>query len=121
MQLSRAPGQVDGWMVGPSQTMTPVVNRGGEARPARHRLHRQEGREHLVRVSSTRGIALGRQAKRNAGFPEIFVLPSLSGAARSHWSIADAHACFCATIKAGNTAAVFESEPSVSGSHRNTP
>jgi len=116
----RAPGQVDGWMVGTSPTMTTVVNRAGEARPARHRLHRQEGREHLVRVSSTRGIALGRQAKRNAGFPEIFVLPS-PGAARCYWSIADAHACFCATIKAGNTAAVFESEPSASGSHRNTP
>jgi TDG/mug DNA glycosylase family protein len=40
------------------------------------------------RVSSTRGIALGRQAERPAGFPEIFVLASPSGAARSHWSLA---------------------------------
>jgi double-stranded uracil-DNA glycosylase len=41
-----------------------------------------------LRVSSTRGIALGRQADRPADFPEAFVLPSPSGAARSHWSIA---------------------------------
>lgn len=40
------------------------------------------------RVSSTRGIALGRQTDRPAGFPEVFVLPSPSGAARSHWSLA---------------------------------
>ena len=48
------------------------------------------------RVSSTRGMqfgrqsehALARQAERPAGFPEVFVLPSPSGAARSHWSLA---------------------------------
>ena len=40
------------------------------------------------RVSSTRGIALGRQTDRPARFPEVFVLPSPSGAARSHWSLA---------------------------------
>jgi double-stranded uracil-DNA glycosylase len=39
------------------------------------------------RVSSTRGISFGRQAERPAGFPELFVLPSPSGAARSHWSL----------------------------------
>jgi hypothetical protein len=75
-------------MVGTSPTMTPVVNRANEARPPHHRLHQQEGRASLwLRVSSTRGIAFGRQAKRNAGFPEIFVLPSPSGAARSPWTI----------------------------------
>jgi TDG/mug DNA glycosylase family protein len=41
-----------------------------------------------LRVSSTHGIALGRQANAPANFPEVFVLPSPSGAARSHWSIA---------------------------------
>jgi TDG/mug DNA glycosylase family protein len=58
-------------------------------------------------VSSTRGIEFGRQREhpagkvggqsgsrtsgkreRHAGFPEVFVLPSPSGAARSHWDIA---------------------------------
>ncbi|WP_164935397.1 mismatch-specific DNA-glycosylase [Bradyrhizobium guangzhouense] len=32
------------------------------------------------------GIALGRQ-KRDAGLPEIFVLPSPSGAASGHWTL----------------------------------
>jgi double-stranded uracil-DNA glycosylase len=45
------------------------------------------------RVSSTRGIEFGRQsgspsATELGGFPEVFVLPSPSGAARSHWDIA---------------------------------
>jgi hypothetical protein len=58
------------------------------------------------RVSSTRGIEFGRQREcltgavaghsegrsgrkpePHSGFPEVFVLPSLSGAARSHWDI----------------------------------
>lgn len=36
----------------------------------------------------TRTIAYGRQTTRPPNFPEVFVLPSPSGAARSHWSIA---------------------------------
>jgi TDG/mug DNA glycosylase family protein len=37
---------------------------------------------------ATRTIAYGRQTTRPPNFPEVFVLPSPSGAARSHWSIA---------------------------------
>ena len=37
---------------------------------------------------ATRTITYGRQAEPGIDFPEIFVLPSPSGAARSHWSIA---------------------------------
>ena len=37
---------------------------------------------------STRAIPYGRQPERPADFPEVFVLPSPSGAARSYWSIA---------------------------------
>ena len=40
----------------------------------------------LGRATGT--IAYGRQAERGIDFPEVFVLPSPSGAARSHWSIA---------------------------------
>ena len=35
----------------------------------------------------TKTISYGRQGIRPADFPEFFVLPSPSGAARSHWSI----------------------------------
>ena len=41
----------------------------------------------FLRASSTRGIAFGRRAKLPADFPEVFVLPSPSGAARGHWSV----------------------------------
>jgi double-stranded uracil-DNA glycosylase len=40
----------------------------------------------LGRATDT--IAYGRQAEHGIDFPKIFVLPSPSGAARSHWSIA---------------------------------
>lgn len=36
----------------------------------------------------TRRLTYGRQTTRSRGLPEVFVLPSPSGAARSHWSIA---------------------------------
>jgi TDG/mug DNA glycosylase family protein len=35
-----------------------------------------------------RAVAYGRQTERSIDFPEVFVLPSPSGAARSHWRIA---------------------------------
>jgi double-stranded uracil-DNA glycosylase len=38
--------------------------------------------------NATREIAYGRQPGRRRRLPEVFVLPSPSGAARSHWSIA---------------------------------
>jgi TDG/mug DNA glycosylase family protein len=38
--------------------------------------------------AATRAILYGRQPTRPTNFPEVFVLPSPSGAARSHWSIA---------------------------------
>ena len=37
---------------------------------------------------ATRAIPYGRQPERPADFPEVFVLPSPSGAARSYWDIA---------------------------------
>lgn len=37
---------------------------------------------------ATRAIPHGRQLERPAEFPEVFVLPSPSGAARSYWDIA---------------------------------
>ena len=37
---------------------------------------------------ATRTIAYGRQPERPADFPEVFVLPSPSGAACSYWDIA---------------------------------
>jgi TDG/mug DNA glycosylase family protein len=37
---------------------------------------------------ATRAIAYGRQPPNAPDFPEVFVLPSPSGAARSYWSIA---------------------------------
>jgi double-stranded uracil-DNA glycosylase len=37
--------------------------------------------------NTTRAISYGRQQDRPADFPEAFVLPSPSGAARGHWSI----------------------------------
>jgi TDG/mug DNA glycosylase family protein len=37
---------------------------------------------------TTRAIPYGRLAERPADFPEAFVLPSPSGAARSYWDIA---------------------------------
>ena len=37
---------------------------------------------------ATHAIVYGRQTKRPADFPEVFVLPSPSGAARSYWSVA---------------------------------
>jgi double-stranded uracil-DNA glycosylase len=37
---------------------------------------------------TTRAIAYGRQTPGAADFPEVFVLPSPSGAARSYWSLA---------------------------------
>jgi TDG/mug DNA glycosylase family protein len=37
---------------------------------------------------ATRAIPYGRQPDRPADFPEVFVLPSPSGAARSYWDIA---------------------------------
>ena len=41
-----------------------------------------------LRAGGTRAIAYGRQARGAADFPEAFVLPSPSGAARGSWSIA---------------------------------
>lgn len=38
--------------------------------------------------SATREISYGRLPEHPTDFPEVFVLPSPSGAARSHWSIA---------------------------------
>ena len=38
--------------------------------------------------SATRAIGYGRLVERPADFPEVFVLPSPSGAARSYWNIA---------------------------------
>lgn len=38
--------------------------------------------------TATRAIPYGRLPERPAGFPKVFVLPSPSGAARSHWDIA---------------------------------
>ncbi|HWB47129.1 MAG TPA: mismatch-specific DNA-glycosylase [Hyphomicrobiaceae bacterium] len=38
--------------------------------------------------AATRAIAYGRQPERPTDFPEVFVLPSPSGAARSYWDIA---------------------------------
>jgi TDG/mug DNA glycosylase family protein len=38
--------------------------------------------------SATRAIGYGRLLERPPDFPEVFVLPSPSGAARSHWDIA---------------------------------
>jgi TDG/mug DNA glycosylase family protein len=40
----------------------------------------------------TEAIAYGRQPPSLPDFPDVFVLPSTSGAARSHWSIAPWHA-----------------------------
>jgi TDG/mug DNA glycosylase family protein len=40
----------------------------------------------------TDAIAYGRQPPTLPDFPDVFVLPSTSGAARSHWSIAPWHA-----------------------------
>jgi TDG/mug DNA glycosylase family protein len=40
-----------------------------------------------LRTSGTRIIAYGRQPPAVSDFPDVFVLPSSSGAARSHWSI----------------------------------
>jgi TDG/mug DNA glycosylase family protein len=37
---------------------------------------------------ATRVIGYGQLIERPAGFPDVFVLPSPSGAARAHWSIA---------------------------------
>lgn len=37
---------------------------------------------------ATRAIPYGRQLERPVEFPEVFVLPSPSGAARSYWDIA---------------------------------
>jgi double-stranded uracil-DNA glycosylase len=37
---------------------------------------------------ATRAIPYGRQLERPTGFPEVFVLPSTSGAARAHWNLA---------------------------------
>lgn len=37
--------------------------------------------------AATRGIPYGRQPNHPADFPEVFVLPSPSGAARSYWDI----------------------------------
>jgi TDG/mug DNA glycosylase family protein len=37
--------------------------------------------------TATRAIPYGRRPERPADFPEVFVLPSPSGAARSHWDI----------------------------------
>lgn len=37
---------------------------------------------------ATRSIPYGHQPERPADFPEVFVLPSPSGAARSYWDIA---------------------------------
>ena len=37
---------------------------------------------------ATRAIHYGRQPERPADFPDVFVLPSPSGAARSYWDIA---------------------------------
>ena len=37
--------------------------------------------------NATRAIAYGRQPRTSADLPEVFVLPSPSGAARGHWSI----------------------------------
>ena len=37
---------------------------------------------------ATHSIPYGRQPERPADFPEVFVLPSPSGAAQSHWDIA---------------------------------
>jgi TDG/mug DNA glycosylase family protein len=41
-----------------------------------------------LRIGGTRAIAYGRQPPTASDFPIVFVLPSPSGAARSHWSIA---------------------------------
>jgi double-stranded uracil-DNA glycosylase len=38
--------------------------------------------------AATRAIAYGRQPERPTDFPEVFVLPSPSGAALSYWDIA---------------------------------
>jgi TDG/mug DNA glycosylase family protein len=38
--------------------------------------------------NATRAIAYGRQPPTVPDFPEVFVLPSPSGAARCHWSLA---------------------------------
>jgi TDG/mug DNA glycosylase family protein len=38
--------------------------------------------------AARRAIAYGRQLERPTDFPEVFVLPSPSGAARSYWDIA---------------------------------
>jgi TDG/mug DNA glycosylase family protein len=38
--------------------------------------------------SRTNSISYGRQSTKPSAFPEVFVLPSPSGAARSYWSIA---------------------------------
>jgi len=40
---------------------------------------------------TTRALAYGRQPPTKPAFPEMFVLPSPSGAARSHWSITPWH------------------------------
>jgi TDG/mug DNA glycosylase family protein len=37
--------------------------------------------------TATRAVPYGRLTERPTDFPEVFVLPSPSGAARSHWSI----------------------------------
>ncbi len=41
-----------------------------------------------LRARETRSIAYGRQPRAAPDFPEVFVLPSPSGAARSSWSLA---------------------------------
>jgi TDG/mug DNA glycosylase family protein len=41
-----------------------------------------------LRTRGTRSIAHGRQPRAAHDFPEVFVLPSTSGAARSSWSLA---------------------------------
>jgi double-stranded uracil-DNA glycosylase len=40
---------------------------------------------------TTTGIAYGRQAQRPPDFPEVFVLPSTSGAATGHWDLSPWH------------------------------
>ena len=62
----------------------------GECSPlsaARHRLHQQEGRQHLARQGRDARHPLRSPARSATDFPEVFVLPSPSGAARSYWSI----------------------------------
>jgi TDG/mug DNA glycosylase family protein len=66
---------------------------GFEATVRRHRPHAiaftsKKAVGVWLRTSATGAIAYGRQRPAVPDFPEVFVLPSPSGAARAHWSIA---------------------------------